>query len=105
MTQLAGKRDLIAAVVIPFVTNFDRAQIVAALAECTDADCEVYGDRMGANRVTFKSPVPAPDGQHEWEFTRINPGEFDPFKGPNRSSVAYWRFDSWYTRDAVSFAK
>ena len=100
-----GRRDLIAALVVPFVGNFDRQQIEAALKDVTDADCEIFGDASGPGNVRFRSEVKAPDGTNIWEFTRINPGEFDPFKGMNNTGIAYWRFESWYAPTDVKFAR
>ena len=105
MQHPLGTRDLIAALVIPFVSNFDKQQLDAAITDVTDDDCEILGDRSGPVNVRFRSALKAPDGTHNWEFTRINPGEFDPFKGMNNTGIAYWRFESWYGPSDVKFAK
>jgi hypothetical protein len=105
MQQPLGKRDLIAALVIPFVKNFDQPQILSALEGVTDDECAIFGDASGPSNVRFRSATAAPDGTHMWEFTRINPGEFDPFNGMNTSGIAYWRFESWYAPGDVKFAK
>jgi hypothetical protein len=105
MQHPLGKRDLIAALVIPFVGNFDKAQLEAALKDVTDDDCAIFGDQSGPSNVRFRSAITAPDGTQFWEFTRINPGEFDPFKGMNNTGIAYWRFESWYAPTDVKFAK
>jgi hypothetical protein len=103
--QPLGPRDLIATLVIPFVSNFDGQQLRDAIKDVTDADCEVFGDNSGPNSVRFRSATKAPDGTHTWEFTRVNPGEFDPFQGMNRSGVAYWRFESVPAQGNVRFPK
>lgn len=105
MQPQLSKRDFIATLVVPFVSNFDKKKVEEALAGVTDADCEILGDGTGASAARFRSVINAPDGTPIWEFTRVNPGEFDPFKGMNSSGVPYWRLDSLHVPANVKFPR